>query len=433
MSLKSASGTVWMWWLFCVGLLGGSLASADATPTFTNFQQPVALVALGDGNYQIGFDGPMVIVGQRLVVRVGKTFDAGQLIGIRGLKPSVQDLYRSQWLHYVALDLDDNADWVTLMERVAALPGVELVQPDVLYLGDRRAATKQAQPVDIRPLPASVLQQFEVFQPASAGRGVRVALIDDGFDWRHSRLSQVQPVFQYDVNSRQLDARPRNSIDRHGTAIATVLFAAPWQMGDQKLAGLIPEAGLIAIRQPDTWTSNTLLAFQLAVMAGAEVINCSWNSGVLVQPVADVVRDLAIYGRHGFGLPVVFAAGNEGSLIQPDSSEASIAEALVVGAVDANGAPAAFSNYGPSLDVAAYGMGVTTAAPGQQYQILKGTSLAAPLVTAALAMQLSKNPDLDLDDLQKNLQTVFAVPAAMAATEPLPAAGGSNQVSEYRP
>lgn len=397
-------------------------AAADIQPAFSNFQKPVHLVELGDGNYQIGFDGPMVIVGQRLVVRIGAEFDTGSLIGIRGLQPSVQDLYRSQFLHYIALDLTEQANWQQVMDQVAAVPGVELVQPDLLHLGDRRAALKNTPPPEVKPLPASVLQQFERFQPASGGRGVRVALIDDGYDWRHPQLATVQPAFQYDVSNRQLDARPKNSADRHGTAIASLLFAAPWQLGNQNMAGLIPQASLIAIRQPDTWTSNTLLAFQLATMAGADIINCSWNSGLLVQPVADVVRDLAIYGRHGIGMPVIVAAGNEGHLITPDSSEAAISEALVVGAVDSNGQRAGFSNYGPSVDLAAYGMGVTTAAPGQKYQVLNGTSLSAPLVTAATAMLLSRQPHMDLDDLHKALVAAFP-PSAVNESPVVPAEG----------
>lgn len=211
------------------------------------------------------------------------------------------------------------------------------------------------------------------------------------------------PAFSYDVEMKALTSGPKYKIDIHGTKVAGIIFSAHNNMG---INGIAPESELIALRQPNTWTSNTLLSFQLAKLAGASVINCSWHSQILLQPVAEVIDDLAINGRQGKGIAVVISAGNKGQLIMPNSTESAISSAIVVGANGSDYKRLTFSNYGQSVDLFTYGKGVKTTLTSGGYGVFAGTSLAAAIVSGISALLISQNPNLTLEQLIQRLQII---------------------------
>jgi len=256
----------------------------------------------------------------------------------------------------------------------------------------------------VAPTPGMV-PGLDSLRQQSNGRGVKIAIIDDGIDLQHPRLRHVNLAFAYDTSLRQLVAQPVTQRDTHGTRVAGILFASADSEG---VAGLAPEAELIAIRQPDSWTSNTLLAFHLAALAGADVINCSWHTAWLLEPVNDVVEELATQGRNGKGTAVVFAAGNQGRQIGANASEAAINAAIVVAAADAQGRLLASSNFGASVDVQMYGGAVDSTAVNGTHDAIGGTSLASAMVSGLAALMIAADPQLDLHALLKQLKHVAA-------------------------
>jgi subtilisin family serine protease len=63
---------------------------------------------------------------------------------------------------------------------------------------------------------------------------------------------------------------------------------------------------------------------------------------------------------------------------------------------------AKFSNYGEKMvDVAAPGVGILSAIPGQQYLTVSGTSQATPFVVQVMGRALDQNPSLSHSDLKK--------------------------------
>jgi subtilisin family serine protease len=66
-----------------------------------------------------------------------------------------------------------------------------------------------------------------------------------------------------------------------------------------------------------------------------------------------------------------------------------------VGAIDADSQRAEFSNYSPSVDIAAPGVGVFAAWGDEEWISFSGTSAAAPYVSGSIAATLSLNPSLD--------------------------------------
>jgi subtilisin len=223
------------------------------------------------------------------------------------------------------------------------------------------------------------------------GEGVNIAIIDDGFNLAHEDLNATQLLFSYDVDRKKLTSTPQIKLDTHGTKVAGIIFAQHNQIG---INGIAPRAKLIAIRQTTNLTSDTVLAFTVAAKAGADIINCSWNSPMLLEPIYDVIKHLSA------DIAIVFAAGNNQQAIKPYSTEASIKEVITVGATQA------YSNYGNVVDFVISGHVKTTTNNGG-YGYFNGTSAAAPVISGLLALQLSQNKIQSIKDTVDGMKKEF--------------------------
>ena len=251
------------------------------------------------------------------------------------------------------------------------------------------------------------------------GRGVKIAVIDDGLDVDHEDLVGAV-VATYDVETGETDVRPTRDTQNHGTEV-TGLIAA--RNNDVGLLGVAPEAEIYFIRLPFNRSISTfeiVEAFEKAKEWGVDVINCSWGSGDVDPAVRDIIADLATHGRDGKGTVIVFAAGNEDEPIGRD--EASLDEVIAVGATNRKNVRSSYSNYGESLDIMAPGgehIGLTTldqmgragmSSLDPDYlefddpeNAFGGTSASAPIVTGVVALLLEANPNLTRENVQNAL------------------------------
>ena len=255
-----------------------------------------------------------------------------------------------------------------------------------------------------------------------AGRGVKVAIIDDALDMYHEDL-RGGIVATYDAQSRSSNVLPRSSEENHGTEVTGVATASSNNLG---ISGIAPAAQIYFIRLPfdNTLTESMIIdAFQKAKEWGVDVINCSWGSGDVSAPVAAAIQDVALNGRGGKGTVVVFAAGNGGDDFIGDpigNDESGIAEVIAVGATNKLNQRTDYSNYGPELDLMAPGgeyLGITTLdrtgtagdAPGNylyynDQAAFAGTSAAAPIVTGVAALLLEADSNLTRAEVMQILQ-----------------------------
>ncbi|AOI76030.1 MULTISPECIES: S8 family peptidase [unclassified Burkholderia] len=132
------------------------------------------------------------------------------------------------------------------------------------------------------------------------------------------------------------------------------------------------------------------------------------------------------------GVTVVVAAGNDGlstGLDQP----ANCRGVITVGATDATGRRASFSNFGADVALSAPGVNIlstsntgTTTPGADTYGLANGTSLATPQVTGAAALMLSVNGNLTPAQILQKLQggTRAAKLAAGTSCTALPAGSG---------
>jgi len=393
-------------WIVCSGLFFTSALFAGVNVAesiiFDNFSNQVILVKRAS-DYQVKGTKHTVELSNRLIVETNTNVTKEDIYHYHPQVNKVTELFKGSSTHYYSLTLKDPGKLGQVLNAIRILQqqneksGIKLVQPDILQLktsAEKIALTKYVPPY-IRLLDIPLLWS------KTKGKGVKVAIIDDGINLTHPDLQHIMPSFSYDVETGELSSSPHPKTDGHGTKVAGIIFAAHNRFG---INGIAPEADLIALRQPDTWTSNTLLSFQLAKLAGASIINCSWHSEWLLQPIADAVNELAQYGRDGKGIAVVFAAGNQGLEIKSGGSEAAIDSAIVVGAIGANFKPLGFSNYGQSVDLLTYGSGVKTTAVSGEYGVFAGTSLAAAIVSGLSALVLSQHPEMTLKKLSQELE-----------------------------
>ena len=143
------------------------------------------------------------------------------------------------------------------------------------------------------------------------------------------------------------------------------------------------------------------LGIRYAADNNARVINmsfggtCDEDNCVVAQAVSYAVNK---------GTVSVAAAGNEArdtANICPANRE----NVITVAALDRWDVPASFSNYGASVDVAAPGVDIQSSVPGGGYSYSSGTSMAAPHVSAAVAMLALEYPAATPQELKTRVRS----------------------------
>jgi len=206
------------------------------------------------------------------------------------------------------------------------------------------------------------------------GQGVKVAVIDSGVG-AHPSLDETR-ITHIDL------LKDGSEMNGHGTAMASLIAG-----NDPNVGGVAPSAELLDIRVTDSQgESNTALLASGIVKAadlGARVINISLGSAGYSPVLAEAVQ----YAQSRNAI-VVAAAGNEQqtALLQP----AGLPGVLSVGAVDANGNQAWFSNSGGTLTLAAPGVGIVSGYSKGQLVIGSGTSQAAAITSGVVAQLMAR-------------------------------------------
>jgi len=190
----------------------------------------------------------------------------------------------------------------------------------------------------------------------------------------------------------------------HGTHVAGIVGAI--RNNNVGTDGIAPNVKIMVLRcvpDGDEYDKDVANAILYAVRNGAQVINMSF--GKYYSPHSEWVTN-ALAVAESKGVIVVHAAGNDGR--NNDSTEhypviKSGAEGLLYFEIGAHknttkkkGYVAPFSNYGPqTVDLFAPGYDIYAPVPGgNTYDYNSGTSMAAPVVTGAIAFLLSYFPDV---------------------------------------
>jgi thermitase len=254
------------------------------------------------------------------------------------------------------------------------------------------------------------------------GDGMRIAVIDNGFDTRHRDLVFAQGGGWYRSTTGYDDADfvpgyGQMPDSDHGTACAGMATAR--LNNGRGGAGVAPGADLLAIAcLGDQVGTQSTLARAIAYAAdhsaeidsapagvGADVIACSlgpngaqWDMSATLSLAIDFATT---QGRGGRGTPVFWAVTNGNFPIAFDEV-VSHPNVIRVGRSTRRDADDG-SGYGPELDFLAPGVDVHIAASGDVYASTTGTSFACPCAAAVGALALSRFPTLSPSELRAKL------------------------------
>jgi type VII secretion-associated serine protease mycosin len=192
-----------------------------------------------------------------------------------------------------------------------------------------------------------------------------------------------------------------NDPEGHGTAVAGLIAAGT--DNDEGIAGLGWQTKVMPVKVLDARGVGTdggvAQGIRWAADQGVQVINLS-----LGGPGQSPVLDEAVTYARSKGAVVVAAAGNESWDVA--TYPAASPGALAVSATDQSGTFAFLSNHGDWIDLAAPGFDIlTTSLSYRYYEVVDGTSFAAPLVSAAAALVRARQPALTPAQVESRLRT----------------------------
>ncbi|MGS2719697.1 S8 family serine peptidase [Paraglaciecola aestuariivivens] len=287
---------------------------------------------------------------------------------------------------------------INATESYAAL-GLELLRftvPD--YLDTKAALAKHLPAESMASLGRNHIYQVQTSgdkaqqstapnSPAKAmcNQQVSIGIIDSGIDNQHRVFAKSR------IQQKSFLPESLSSPTIHGSAVASVLIGA-----SDELSPLLPKAELysaaVFYRQSEFAQGATLQA----MIAGlnwlleqqVKVINMSLSGP------ANAMLEQIIHAATKRGAFIVAAAGNEGPAA-PAVYPAAYPPVIAVSAFDQQLQPYRWANRGDYIDFSALGVNVLSAQPNHSVGKESGTSMAAPVVAAALACIVAKNKKWD--------------------------------------
>lgn len=284
------------------------------------------------------------------------------------------------------------------------------------------SAASTAQTAAVAGIDINAKEAWAVYDGGS--QDVIIALIDTGVDYTHEDLQNVIWVNEDEIPGNGIDDDGNGYIDdvygwnfysnnnqvyvgsedSHGThGAGTIAAQANNGVG---IAGIVQSDHvkimvLKALGGSDGsgTTASVIQAIQYAEANGASICSLSLGSST---------NDRALYQAiSNSSMLFVVAAGNDGadtdaSPCYPASYD--LDNIISVANLNYDGTLHDSSNYGAvSVDLAAPGSYILSTTPGDGYSYMTGTSMAAPMVTAAAAMVYSYYTDITLADVKEIL------------------------------
>ena len=220
----------------------------------------------------------------------------------------------------------------------------------------------------------------------ATGRNVQIAVINSEIDRTNRELAgSIAKTF---------DALGgNNSPQPHGTAMAGAIAS------HSRLLGIAPDAQLYVARAFDG--SDAAKGTSFAVYKSLE-----WSADNDVRLINmsfagpnDPAMHRFLDAAYRKNIILVAAAGNAGPNAAP-LYPGSDSDVIAVTATDSNDIVFKMANHGDYIAIAAPGVDIMAAAPGDSYQFTSGTSIAAAHVSGTVALLLERNPALKPKDVR---------------------------------
>ena len=287
------------------------------------------------------------------------------------------------------------------------------------------------------------------------GDSVKVGIIDSGINYDHedfmvnsvTRVKGDSRFYSYETGGwvyYKASQHGYSYIDDthgHGTNVAATVASAINGIGG---FGLAPNVELYVYKVTNSNNGYEFGAIQNALLdaksLGINVINMSFQSyehevtyGNSTMPASSGCSTTLTYylnQAYNAGITLVGAAGNYNT--DEPSYPGSNNHVINVGSLSENGTEKApFSNYGSTIDIVAPGyVHVADKGTNSSYKNTSGTSFSAPLVTAAIALYIQKNPNATPSEIESALYA-SCDPITSGSTYPNWAGHGTLNVARF--
>ncbi len=254
------------------------------------------------------------------------------------------------------------------------------------------------------------VRALEAWKITKGSPNIRVVVHDSGFDINHPALiANIDPGKDFD----DYGSGAGHVFKPHGTACAGIIAA----VGNDGVTGIAPGCRIVPLRAASAHTWDVWAQTFDWAAAHGDIISCSWSLS-RNSTLTAAIRRAVSQGRHGKGMPIFCATGNNGhSHIR---YPASLPDTIAVGASTNEDVRARYSQYGEGIDFVAPSSGGTLriettdirgqsgykpqpdgnyckAADGSGFG---GTSAATPLAAGVAALMLSVNPHLTMEQVR---------------------------------
>jgi len=229
-----------------------------------------------------------------------------------------------------------------------------------------------------------------------SGTGIKVAVLDTGFDLGHPEFAGRRFVTNTFVG------QPVQDLHGHGThTIGTAC-------GPKSPSGAVPRYGIaygsqifvgkVLSNTGSGSTAGVLAGMNWAVANRCQVISMSLGSQAPVQAAYTAAGRSALNN----GCLIIAAAGNSAASTGAPANSPTI---MSVASLDSNLAPSSFSNFG-KIEIAAPGRDVYSSLPRPRlHGTMSGTSMATPHVSGCAALWAQSSPTLRGLNLWRRLQS----------------------------
>ena len=322
----------------------------------------------------------------------------------------------SRWLNAVSVICSEND-----LDSIAMFPFVKKIEPVKGYKKKHFESGKDIHPssreFDYGNAQTQIQQinVHELHNQGYTGEGVRILVIDTGFDLSHNAFQGINVIDQWDVinddseTANQNENEQNSNQDSHGTKILSLIAA---NMPGELLGTAFGAEFLLAktedvsqeIQQEE---DDLVVGLEWGESNGADVVSISlgyfdWYEYEDMDgntAVTTIAIDMAV----SLGLVCVTGAGNWANIDWYYIAAPADADSVIsVGAVNNIGEIASFSSRGPTFDgrikpeVCAMGVSVWHVSSNNttDYVTASGTSSSAPLTAGAIALVRQARPDL---------------------------------------
>ena len=312
----------------------------------------------------------------------------------------------------VALVGAESEEVTQKLQALSTTAGYEMEAERIVYLPDTLNVPSNTQAVPKQVLPQTDswnITQVNVPNSSFTGKGVKVAILDTGFNASHGDFSG-RSVFPISCVPGQ------SAADLQGHGSHCVGVASGNRNPNKMRYGIAYDADIYSIkvlndagRGAQAWILNGMTQ---AVQQGCKVMSMSLGSASLPgQSYSAAYERAAQYAMMNNCL-VVAAAGNDSrrskNIFAPVGSPADSPSVIAVGAVDNRGSIADFSARGINLpygaiDLVAPGVDIFSCWLNSGHNTISGTSMATPHVAGILALLWEEFPSYTAGQIRKEL------------------------------